>query len=63
VYLSGEIPALDTIQLDTDHGSEFLDNQPQLAKYRTVLDRMESLALSPLASRDMIRSIARSIPA
>jgi transcriptional regulator with XRE-family HTH domain len=61
LYLGGAVPHLDTVQLDTDHGSEFLDTQPQLAKYRTVLDRMEALALKPTASRDLINRIARSI--
>lgn len=61
IYLGGEVPHLDTVQLDTDHGSEFLDTQPQLAKYRTVLDRMEALALKPDASRDVIHRTAQSI--
>jgi transcriptional regulator with XRE-family HTH domain len=53
----GEVPELDTIQLDTDHGSAFLGAQSQLTKYRTVLDRMEECALKPQASRDLLRSI------
>lgn len=61
IYLGGEVPHLDTVQLDTDHGSEFLDTQPQLARYRAVLDHMETLALKPSASRDMIHRIAQSI--
>jgi Domain of unknown function (DUF5753) len=61
IYLGGPVAHLDTVQLDTDHGSEFLETQPQLARYRTVLDRMESLALKPAASRDMIHRLAQSI--
>ncbi|MFE2633885.1 helix-turn-helix domain-containing protein [Streptomyces scopuliridis] len=60
-YLAGTIPALDTVQLDTDHGSAFLDNQPQLVKYRTVLDRMEGCTLKPAASRALIRRLAQDI--
>ncbi|MDX3226008.1 helix-turn-helix transcriptional regulator [Streptomyces sp. ME19-01-6] len=61
IYLCGEVPHLDTVQLDTDHGSEFLDTQPQLTRYRSTLDRMEALALKPTESRDMIRRIAQGI--
>ncbi|WP_327236270.1 helix-turn-helix domain-containing protein [Streptomyces sp. NBC_01317] len=57
-YIAGKVPALDTVQLDTDHGSAFLDAQPQLVKYRTVLDRMEGCSLKPAKSRDLIRRIA-----
>ncbi|WP_413807520.1 helix-turn-helix domain-containing protein [Streptomyces sp. OE57] len=61
IYLGGEVPRLDTVQLDSDHGSEFLDAQPQLARYRNVLDRMEACALNPAESRDRIRRIAQEI--
>jgi transcriptional regulator with XRE-family HTH domain len=61
VYFGGAVERLDTVQLDTDHGSEFLDTQPQLAMYRTVLDRMEALALKPAGSRDLIHHIAQNI--
>ncbi|WP_443076207.1 helix-turn-helix domain-containing protein [Streptomyces sp. NBC_01716] len=57
-YMGGTVPALDTVQLDTDHGAGFLDAQPQLAKYRTVLDRMESCSLTSAESRDLIRRVA-----
>ncbi|MEV7870967.1 helix-turn-helix transcriptional regulator [Streptomyces sp. NPDC088124] len=60
-YLASANPALDTVQLDTDHGSSFLDTQPQLAKYRRVLDRMESCSLEPTESRDLIRRVAADI--
>ncbi|RDG36880.1 helix-turn-helix domain-containing protein [Streptomyces corynorhini] len=60
-HMAGAIPALDTVQLDTDHGSAFLDNQPQLAMYQTILDRMESCSLKPAKSRDLIRRIAADL--
>ncbi|CAL9521099.1 hypothetical protein SUDANB70_03851 [Streptomyces sp. enrichment culture] len=47
------------MQLDTHHGCEFLDAEAQLTKYRSVLDRMESNALKPAASRDLIHRIAQ----
>ncbi|MGY0058938.1 helix-turn-helix domain-containing protein [Streptomyces sp. LZ34] len=59
VHLSGSVPHLDTVELDTDHGSEFLDTQPQLTRYRSTLNRMEALALKSTASRDVIHHIAQ----
>ncbi|MEC4017305.1 helix-turn-helix domain-containing protein [Streptomyces sp. H27-D2] len=59
VYFCGPVAQLDTVQLDTDHGSEFLDAPAQLVKYRTVLDRMEKSALNPAKSRALIRRIAQ----
>ncbi|MEU7268768.1 Scr1 family TA system antitoxin-like transcriptional regulator [Streptomyces asiaticus] len=61
VHLSGPVPHLDTVELDTDHGSEFLDTQPQLTRYRSTLDRMEALALEPTASRDMVHHVTQGI--
>jgi transcriptional regulator with XRE-family HTH domain len=61
IYMRGELPHLDTIQLDTDDGPAFLDTQPQLARYRTVVDRMEALALTPAESRDLIHHTAQTI--
>ncbi|MER6053301.1 helix-turn-helix transcriptional regulator [Streptomyces sp. NPDC020883] len=58
VYASGPVPQLDTVELDTDYGCDFLDAEAQLEKYRIVLDRMESRALKPGASRDLIRRVA-----
>ncbi|MGW0542095.1 helix-turn-helix domain-containing protein [Streptomyces griseoincarnatus] len=58
-YLLGPVPQLDTVQLDTHHGCEFLDAEAQLHKYRSVLDRMESNALKPVESRDLIHRLAK----
>ncbi|MFJ1972170.1 helix-turn-helix domain-containing protein [Streptomyces sp. NPDC087903] len=60
-YLEGPVPQLDTVQIDSTHGPEFLSGQSQLAKYRTHLDWMERIALSPQASRDFVRDIANSL--
>ncbi|MGP3952773.1 helix-turn-helix domain-containing protein [Streptomyces sp. 7N604] len=61
VYAFGPTPQLDTVELDTEYGCEFIDAEAQLAKYRTVLDRMEARALKPSKSRDLIHRIAQSI--
>ncbi len=58
-YFYGPVPALDTVEVDTAHGSELVDAAGQLEKYRLVLDRMEAVALKPAASRDLIHSIAQ----
>lgn len=60
-YLEGPVSQLDTAQVDSSHGPEFLDGEAQLAKYRAHLDWMERIALSPEASRDFIRDIATSL--
>ncbi|GAA2907737.1 helix-turn-helix transcriptional regulator [Streptomyces mexicanus] len=60
-YVAGAVPQLDTVQLDTHHGCEFLDAEAQLKKYRAVVDHMEASALSPEASRDLIHRIAQEL--
>ncbi|RZB15853.1 XRE family transcriptional regulator [Streptomyces sp. F001] len=60
-FLEGPVPQLDTVQIDSSHGPEFLSGDMQLAKYRTHLDWMERIALSQEESRDFIRDIANSL--
>lgn len=59
-YLEGPSPQLDTVQVDSTHGPQFLGGAAQLAKYRTHLDWTERIALSPEGSRDFVRDIANS---
>jgi transcriptional regulator with XRE-family HTH domain len=58
VYAESVVPRLDTVELDSTHGPEFLDSVDQLAKYRAQLDAAQALALAPSASRDFIRTLA-----
>jgi hypothetical protein len=60
-YLGDAVPQLATVLLDTDHGSELLDAPAHLEQYRSVLDRFESYALRPSASRDLIHGIAQHL--
>ncbi|MEU9862657.1 helix-turn-helix transcriptional regulator [Streptomyces sp. NPDC047971] len=60
-YVSGAVPKLDTVQVDTHFGCEFLDAEAQLIKFRSVLDRLEASALKASESRDFIRRLAREI--
>lgn len=58
-YFHGPVPTLDTVEVDTAHGSELVDAAGQLEKYRLVLDRMEAVALKPAVSLDLIHHIAQ----
>ncbi|MGW6056430.1 helix-turn-helix domain-containing protein [Streptomyces sp. NPDC055189] len=58
-YAHGPVAQLDTVQMDTEHGSEFIDAGAQLERYATVLDRLEKLALSADESSDLIQRTAR----
>jgi transcriptional regulator with XRE-family HTH domain len=61
VYVEGPVPQLDTVQVDSSHGPDFLHTDGQLAKYRAQLDLLQDLALSPEQSRDFIREIAHQL--
>ncbi|MFH9859919.1 helix-turn-helix domain-containing protein [Streptomyces sp. NPDC017202] len=58
IYAEGPVTQLDTVELDSAHGPEFLHGQSQLDKYRSHLDWMESASLPPAESRDFMRGIA-----
>ncbi|MFF9406788.1 Scr1 family TA system antitoxin-like transcriptional regulator [Streptomyces anandii] len=61
LYAEGVVPQLDTVQLDSAHGPDFTSAEAQLTKYRAHLDWMDDASLSPTASRDAIRTIAREM--
>lgn len=58
VYAEASIPRLDTVELDSTHGPEFIDTEAQLRKYRAQLDAAETPALAATASQDFIRTLA-----
>ncbi|MGI5339535.1 helix-turn-helix domain-containing protein [Streptomyces sp. CA-181903] len=60
-YAAGPVPRLDTVQIDTAHGSLFLDTDEHLENYRCILRHAKKTALSPKGSRDFIRSIANQL--
>ncbi|MFC3573262.1 helix-turn-helix transcriptional regulator [Streptomyces yaanensis] len=60
-YCRGPVAQLDTVNLDQSHGPVFLDSEAQLDKYRVLLDRMESTALSPTESRDFIHKAVQDL--
>ncbi|MFG2428535.1 helix-turn-helix domain-containing protein [Streptomyces sp. NPDC048590] len=60
-YSEGPVPELDTVQVDSTHGPEFLYEEAQLAKYRAHLDWMERISLPPAGSRDLIQTVAKEL--
>lgn len=60
-YLYGPVHQLDTVQLDTDHGSTLVHNASRLARYRLILDRMESAALDPDDSVSFVKHLIQGI--
>ncbi|MDF9812743.1 hypothetical protein M2266_001974 [Streptomyces sp. SPB162] len=61
LYAGTVVQELDTVQLDTADGAEFIDAPNQLVNYRRRLDLMDQAALSPAASRDFISRIAHDL--
>ncbi|MGS2590408.1 helix-turn-helix domain-containing protein [Streptomyces hebeiensis] len=61
LYAEGPVPQLDTVQLDSTHGPEFLHADAQLAKFRAHLDWMDAHSLSPEKSRELIHAVAREL--
>ncbi|MBT2368499.1 DUF397 domain-containing protein [Streptomyces sp. ISL-10] len=49
--MEGAVPQLDTVQLDTALGANFVDAPTPLANYRSRLDMMEESALPPMIPR------------
>ncbi|MEV0907313.1 helix-turn-helix domain-containing protein [Streptomyces hokutonensis] len=60
-YIGGVVPQLDTVQIDTVQGAEFIDAAAQLQRYRARLDRVTGAALDQSASLDLIRYIAQNL--
>ncbi|MFF9767554.1 helix-turn-helix domain-containing protein [Streptomyces sp. NPDC014636] len=61
VYAEAAVPRLDTVELDSTHGPEFIDSESQLGKYRAQLDAAQAVALAPHASRDFIHALAHDL--
>lgn len=61
LYAAGPVRKLDTVQLDTEHGSELLFADTKLENYSTFFERFEALALGPAKSRDFITRIINTL--
>ncbi|MCU4746239.1 MULTISPECIES: helix-turn-helix domain-containing protein [Streptomyces] len=61
LYSEAPVQQLDTAQLDSAHGPEFLHSDSHLSKYRKHLEWMERETLPVDASRDFIHGIIREL--
>ncbi|MFF0414536.1 helix-turn-helix domain-containing protein [Kitasatospora sp. NPDC004745] len=60
-YVEGPIPELDTAQMDSGVGNVLFDAPAHTARFRSLLARIDSAALSEDESRDFIRSIKKDM--
>ncbi|MFF3502250.1 helix-turn-helix domain-containing protein [Streptomyces sp. NPDC003247] len=60
-YVGGAVHQLDTVQIDTTHGAEFIDATARLNRYRNVLGSIDKAALPEDASLDLIHRIAQEL--
>lgn len=61
LYAHGPVPQLDTVQLDSEHGSIFLEADAELDKYRTLMREFEAVAVDADASRETIQQVIDSL--
>jgi transcriptional regulator with XRE-family HTH domain len=61
VYAGGPVPKLDTVVRDGPHGTAFIDAEAQLARFRTLFRRLESVSLDPERSRDFIHTMTKEL--
>ncbi|MFE5580471.1 helix-turn-helix domain-containing protein [Kitasatospora sp. NPDC056531] len=60
-YVEGPISELDTAQMDSGLGNVFFDAPAHTARFRSLLARIDSAALSEEESREFIRSIKKDM--
>ncbi|MGW1199123.1 helix-turn-helix domain-containing protein [Streptomyces sp. NPDC002536] len=60
-FAAGPVPQLDTVALDTAHGSVLLDADAHLENYRRILQRTVETALPPKESCDFIARVAKDL--
>jgi transcriptional regulator with XRE-family HTH domain len=61
LYAHGTVPQLDTVQIDSAAGSQFLDAAADLRRYRSLLDNAAAASLSPHESQQLIHHVAREL--
>ncbi|WKX70946.1 helix-turn-helix transcriptional regulator [Streptomyces sp. XD-27] len=60
-YTGGPVPQLDTVQIDTALGMDFLHAESRLKRCRMLFEAVKGAALSKSASRDLIHSVIREL--
>ncbi|MER8098415.1 helix-turn-helix domain-containing protein [Streptomyces goshikiensis] len=61
LYAGAIIPALDTVQIDSAFDGGFLDAEAQLARYRALIESIETISLDTEESRKFIHRIAQEM--
>ncbi|MET8216340.1 helix-turn-helix domain-containing protein [Streptomyces hirsutus] len=61
VYAGGVVPRLDTVVRDGPQGALFVENEAQLAVFRTLFRRVKTVALEPRRSLDLIHQLAKEL--
>ncbi|MGW2647872.1 helix-turn-helix domain-containing protein [Streptomyces sp. NPDC001393] len=61
MYVGGPLPRLDTVLRDAPHGTAFIDAESQLARFRSLLHKVEKAALQPVESRDFIHHMTKEL--
>ncbi|MFF1787164.1 Scr1 family TA system antitoxin-like transcriptional regulator [Kitasatospora sp. NPDC058243] len=61
IYTSGEVPELDTAEVESSQGPIFFDAPSELESYREVFNRIEKAALSGEDSRDLIHRTGKNL--
>ncbi|MFF9125940.1 helix-turn-helix domain-containing protein [Streptomyces sp. NPDC014889] len=60
-YAGGLVPKLDTVVRDGPNGTSFVDSEAQLAAFRTLFRKVESVSLDPARSRDFIHRLTKEL--
>ncbi|WP_369183888.1 helix-turn-helix domain-containing protein [Streptomyces sp. Y1] len=60
-YVAGPVQELDTVQVDSAVGNVLFDAPAHIARFRSMLARLDSAALSEDDSREFIRSIKKDM--
>ncbi|MFD0261825.1 helix-turn-helix domain-containing protein [Kitasatospora indigofera] len=60
-YLTGPVPPLDTVHLDTPLKGVFLDAEAQLKRYRSLFSKVKNSSLGPSESRDLISRFMKDL--
>ncbi|MEU9988510.1 helix-turn-helix transcriptional regulator [Streptomyces sp. NPDC048045] len=61
MYVGGPLPQLDTVLRDAPHGTAFIDAESQLARFRSMLNKVGKAALQPVESRDFIHHLTKEV--
>ncbi|MER6365673.1 helix-turn-helix transcriptional regulator [Kitasatospora sp. NPDC001527] len=61
IFSIGEVPELDTVELESSRGPIFFDAPSEIESYRAIFQRIEKAALSEEESRELIGETAQNL--